>query len=175
VSLALALAFVAGSTFDLNAAERAEGNRRPEAVQVGRALLRTIWPAQVLKIRIDGVDKHSVAGLMISGVKFHRPLDAAEFTGEVIALASQTFAASDVEEVDVWATVPLRPFAQKPVNGEFLQPTDRIVYGATILRSQSATFAARLRLGVGVYWDPVWQNSLRQVRKEQVSRNSGST
>jgi hypothetical protein len=156
-----ALAFAAaGATIDLNATERAEGNRRAAAVRVGRALLRTVWPAQVLKIRIDGIANHDVAGLMISGVKFHHPLDAAGFTDEVIALVTQTFAASDVEEVDIWATVPLPPFAQKPVNGEFLQPTDRVVYGAAILRSQQATFPERLRRGHEVYWDPAWQKSL---------------
>jgi hypothetical protein len=55
---------------------------------------------------------------------------------------------------------PLPPFAQKPVNGEFLQPTDRIVYGATIPRSQIATFQARLRRGEGVYWDTRWERTL---------------
>jgi hypothetical protein len=160
----VALAFAAVSTIDLDAMARAEGNRRPEAVAVGRALLRTVWPAQVLKIRIDGIGNHSVAGLMLSGVKFHRRLDPAEFTGEVVSLVQRTFAASDVEEVDVWATVPLPPFAQKPVNGEFLQPTDRIVYGATVMRSQSATFPARLLRGEGVFWDAAWRRSLQGAR-----------
>jgi hypothetical protein len=156
----LLLALAVSANFDVDANARAEGNRRPEAVQLGRVLMKTVWPAQVLKIRIDGVGTHTVAGLMLSGVKFHHRLDAPQFTEEVIALASETFSASAVEEVDVWATVPLPPFAQKPVNGEFLQPTDRIVYGATIPRSQIATFQARLRRGEGVYWDTRWERTL---------------
>jgi hypothetical protein len=159
VALALA-ATLANAPSGLNAAARAEGNRKAEAVAVGRSLFETIWPAQVLKIRIDAAGTHSVAGLMISGVKFHRPLDVKAFTDEVIALVQGTLAASDVEEVDVWATVPLPKFAQVPVNGEYLQPTDRIVYGATILRSEAKTFAARLRRGDEVFWDPGWKRSL---------------
>jgi hypothetical protein len=159
VALALA-ATIANATASLNAAARAEGNRKADAVAVGRALFATLWPAQVLKIRIDGEGTHSVAGLMLSGVKFHRRLDPKAFTDEVIALVRGTFAASTVEEVDVWATVPLPKFDQKPVNGEYLQPTDRIVYGATVLRSERSTFPARLVRGDDVFWDPGWKRSL---------------
>jgi hypothetical protein len=159
VALALA-AVIANATSGLDAAARAEGNRKTEAIAVGRSLFATLWPAQVLKIRIDGAGRHSVAGLMLSGVKFHRRLDASSFTAEVIALVRTTFAASDVEEVDVWATVPLPKFDQKPVNGEYLQPTDRIVYGATILRSEEKTFPVRLNRGDDVFWDPGWKRSL---------------
>jgi hypothetical protein len=160
VLLAPALAFAATSLIDLTAAERAEGNRKPIAVQIGRALLQTRWPAQVLKIRVDGVGRHEVAGLAISGVKFHRALDPAAFTAEVVDLVRQTFAASDVEEVDVWATVPLPYARQVPVNGEYLQPTQRTVYGATIQREEAGTYAARLERGSDVFWDARWRRSL---------------
>jgi hypothetical protein len=160
----LALAFAASSLVDLNAAERAEGNRRADAVQLGRMLLRTIWPAQVLKIRVDGSGRHEVAGLVLSGVKFHRKLDRAGFEAEVTALVRTTFATIGVEEVDVWATVPLPYVKQVPVNGEYLQPTDRIVFGATIPRAESATFAARLRGGDDVFWDPAWRSSLGRTQ-----------
>lgn len=157
---AAAIAFALNSLAGLDAAERAEGNRKALAIAVGRVLLRTPWPAQVLKIRVDGVPRHHVAGLLISGVKFHRALDPAAFTAEVVALVEQTFAASDVEEVDVWATVPLPYVKQLPVAGEYLRPVDRIVYGATILRSEGATYAARLQRGDDVYWDPQWRRAL---------------
>jgi len=160
VLLVPALAFAATSLIDLTAAERAEGNRKPIAVQIGRALLQTRWPAQVLKIRVDGVGRHEVAGLAISGVKFHRALDPAAFTAEVVDLVRQTFAASDVEEVDVWATVPLPYARQVPVNGEYLQPTQRTVYGATIQREEAGTYAARLERGSDVFWDARWRRSL---------------
>jgi hypothetical protein len=158
--LAPVLAFAVSSLVDLNAAERADGNRKLAAVQIGRVLLRTRWPAQVLKIRVDGVGRHEVAGLVVSGVKFHRALDAGAFTAEIVALVEQTFAASDVDEVDVWATVPLPYVKQVPVNGEYLQPVQRTVYGAAIERSELGTYMARLRRGDDVYWDAAWRRSL---------------
>lgn len=155
------LAFaLAASVVDLDAAERAAGNRMADAVRIGRVLLRTTWPAQVLRIRVDGVGSHAVAGLMLSGVKFHRRLDAAGFSSEVIDLVRLTFANSTVEEVDVWATVPLPYRKQQPVNGEYLQPTDRIVYGATIGRSEATTFAERLLRGDDVFWEAGWRRAL---------------
>jgi hypothetical protein len=153
-------ALAALSLPDLNAAARAEGNRKPLAIQVGRSLLRTVWPAQVMKIRVDGVGTHAVAGIVVSGVKFHSALDPAAFTAEIVALVQRTFAASDVEEVDIWATIPLPYVPQVPVDGEYLQPTTRIVYAAAVERPELATFAARLERGDEVYWDPAWRRSL---------------
>jgi hypothetical protein len=160
VFVASFLALAVSSLSDLNAAARAEGNRKPLAIQVGKALLRTVWPAQVMKIRVDGVGPHEVAGIVVSGVKFHSALDPASFTAEIVALVRQTFAASDVEEVDIWATVPLPYVPQVPVDGEYLQPTTRIVYAATVERPERASFAARLERGDDVYWDPAWRRSL---------------
>jgi hypothetical protein len=156
----LIIAFVlAASVVDINAAERAEGNRIADAVRIGRVLLRTTWPAQVLRIRVDGVGSHTVAGLMLSGVKFHRALDENGFDNEVIELVRLTFASSRVEEVDVWATVPLPYAKQTPVNGEYLRPTDRIVYGATVGRTEASTFAERLLRGDDVFWDARWRRT----------------
>jgi hypothetical protein len=156
----VALAFAASSIVDLNATERAEGNRPAQAAQIGRVLLRTTWPAQIVKIRVDAAGNHAIAGLNLSGVKFHRRLDPAAFTAEVVSLVRMTFSASAVEEVDVWATVPLPYFKQQPVNGEYLRPTARIVYGVTIPRSEASTFAARLARGDDVFWDPAWKAEL---------------
>jgi hypothetical protein len=168
----LTLAFAASSVVDLNAIERAEGNRPAQAVQIGRVLLRTTWPAQVLKIRVDGAGAHAVAGLVLSGVKFHRRLDPAAFTAEVVALVAMTFASSYVDEVDVWATVPLPYARQQPVNGEYLIPTERTVYGVTILRSEAATFAARLGRGDDVFWDPAWRRTLGASARSRESQGS---
>jgi len=103
----------------------------------------------------------SVAGIVISGVKFHGRLDPRAFTAEVIALARRVFVASDVEEVDMWATVPiaLTSHARAP-NGEYLAPEARTVYAVTVLRRERASFAQRLKRGDDVFWDPGWRRSL---------------
>ena len=168
-------ALAASSVVDLNAAERAEGNRPAQAVQIGKALLCSVWPAQVLKIRVDAAGNHTVAGLMISGVKFHRRLDPAAFTAEVVSLVRMTFAASPVEEVDVWATIPLPPFKQRPVGGEYLIPTDRFVYGAAVPRSELATFAARLARGDEVFWDPAWRRTLDTTARNDPAQGAERT
>ena len=153
-------AAAAGQQALVNAEARAAGNRRPEAVALGTALLASTWPAQVLKVRIDGAGSHEVAGLVLSGVKFHQPVDAEGFTNEVVALVQRAFMRSGVEEVDVWATVPLHVGEHAVVAGDNAVPTTRVVYGATIRRQESATFAERLRSGTGVFWDAGWKESL---------------
>jgi hypothetical protein len=171
-ALALTCAVVAGgggpshasaapgvSMADVDAAARALGNRKADAVRLARVLLAQPSPAQVLHVRVDGVGTHEVAGLIVSGQKFHRRLDPQAFTAEVVSLVERTFAASTVEEVDVWAIVPLPYVKQQPVNGEYLHATDRIVYGTTASRSE-ADVAARLRRGTDVFWDPAWRRSL---------------
>lgn len=149
-----------GSLADVDAARRAAGNHRAEAVRIGQTLFRTLWPAQVRKIRVDGFGPHLVAGLVLSGTKFHDPLSANGLLGEVTALVSQTFAASSVEEVDVWAIVPLPTYAHEIVAGDLAQPTSYTVFSATVRRSEAATFAARLRSGNDVFWDAAWRKSL---------------
>jgi hypothetical protein len=145
---------------EAEALARAAGNRPDVAVRIGRALFRTVWPAQLVKIRVDGVGTHVVAGLVISGVKFHSRLGAAAFSREVAALVGGAFGASDVEEVDVWATVPLAAVPRETVGGDLAQPTTRIVYAASVPRTERAAFAARLRRGDDVYWDPGWRARL---------------
>jgi len=146
---------LAGATrAEVDAAARAAGNRRPAAVALGTALFRRIRPAQLVKVRIDGAGAHEVAGLVLSAVKFHGALDRAGFTSEVIELVRSTFAASDVEEVDCWATVPFAQGANVVVTGDMAQPTSRTVFAVSVLRTEDATFAARVRRGTDVFWDP---------------------
>jgi hypothetical protein len=173
-SIALALALLAAGTpalavpgdgsasaiLELNARARAAGNRKADATALARALLAQTWPAQILKVRIDGAGSHEVAGLLLSGVKFHRRLTPAAFTDQVIALVGRSFASSAVEEVDVWAVTPLRVSRAEVQSGDYLQPTARVVYSATVRRAEGASFAARLRRGDGVFWDAAWRNSL---------------
>jgi len=145
-----------GSAAETDARARAAGNRRAAAVALGTALFAVVRPAQVTKVRIDGAGPHTVAGLVLSGVKFHAPLDRGKFTAEVIDLVGLTFVASGVEEVDCWATVPLPPGAHVVVSGDMAQPTTRTVFAVTVRRSERATFARRLQRGTDVYWNPAF-------------------
>ncbi len=148
------------AVLELNAASRAAGNRKADATALARALLAVTWPAQLLKVRIDGAGTHEIAGLLLSGVKFHRRLAPADFTAEAVALVERSFAASRVEEVDVWAVTPLPVTRAEVQSGEYLKPTARVVYSATVRRAEAGTFATRLRRGDGVYWDPAWRRGL---------------
>jgi hypothetical protein len=159
MTLGLALFFAApaaaekaGSTADRNAESRASGNHRSEAVKIGRALFATVWPAQIVRVRVDTVGRHSVAGLMLSAVKFHQDIDRAGFLNEIELLVQRTFATSDVEEVDVWATVPIPVKEGATVSGDLAEPTTRTVFAVTCRRDQLPNLVARLRNGEGVYW-----------------------
>jgi hypothetical protein len=96
---------------------------------------------------------------MLSGVKFHGALDADGFVREVAALVERTFAASTVEEVDVWATVPLDVAKGEVVAGDFARPTSRIVFSFTARRGEHDVLG-RLRSGDGVFWATDWKAGL---------------
>lgn len=147
------------SLVDVDAAARAAGNRKADAYRLGRSLLAERWPAQVVKIRVDAAGAHAVAGLMLSGVKFHGALDADGFAREVAALVERTFAASTVEEVNVWATVPLNVAKGEVVAGDFARPTSRIVFSFTAKRGERDVLG-RLRGGDGVFWATDWKAGL---------------
>jgi hypothetical protein len=150
-----------GSLADVDAAARAAGNRRPVALAIGRTLFARTWPVQILKVRVDGTPGHDVAGLILSGVTFHERLSVDAFVAEVAELVRETFAASDVEEVDLWVTVPLRVGQHAVVAGDKAQPTTRIVYGATVRRDAGPALVQRLSAGDAVYWDAEWRAGLQ--------------
>jgi hypothetical protein len=146
---------------ELNALARSTGTRRQDAIRLARVLLARTWPAQVLKVRVDGAGSHAVAGLVLSGVKFHAPLDADSFLAEVASLVRLTLASSTVEEVDVWVTVPVSVGKGAVVAGDFAQPTTRIVFSATVTRADAAAgIEALLRRGTAVFWDDSWRKTL---------------
>lgn len=149
---------------DLDAAARAAGNEKQEAYRLGRVLFARVWPAQIIKVRVDGVGSHQVAGLVLSGVKFHGGLDVEGFAAEVNDVVRQTFNASPVEEVDLWVTVPLpidRAQAKAlVVSGDYAQPTAKTVFAVTVRRDEAAGLAERLRSGTDVFWDPGWKGQL---------------
>lgn len=136
---------------------RAAGNRKAVAVAIGRALFLTEWPAQVLNVYADGINGHSVAGLRVSGVRFHHQLTRDEYISEIAALVQKTFASAHVDEVDVWATVPLRVGKDIVVAGDLARPTSRTVFTLSVRRGESsASFIRRMRQGDGVFWDQEW-------------------
>lgn len=148
---------VSPAVASLDAAARAEGNRKATAVAIGKALFGREWPAQVLKVYCDGIGRHEVAGLRISGEHFHRPLTAEAFEAEVADLVERSFAAAPVEEVDVLAVVPLAVVKGEDVSGDLAVPTSRTVFTVTVLRGErAAALHARMRAGRGVYLNQEW-------------------
>ncbi len=148
---------------------RARGNRRPVAIALATALLREMRPAQITLVRVDGIGSHDVAGIIVSGVKFHRPLDATGFAREIAGIVRAAFAASPIEEVDVWATVPLRLGEKAVVSGDKAESTTRVVYAATVRRDAPGGIAAALR---GAFWEPAWKAGLGASRRTQSERVS---
>jgi hypothetical protein len=139
---------------------RAAGNEKAVAVTIGRALFTTEWPAQVLNVYADGIAGHNVAGLRVSGVRFHHALTREEYISEIAALVQKTFEASSVEEVEVWATVPLRVGKDIIVAGDLARPTSRTVFTLSVRRGESSTsFIRRMRQGQGVFWDQEWTHT----------------
>jgi len=141
----------------LDANARASGNQKAMAVTIGRALFRTRWPAQVLNVYADGFAGHDIAGLRISGEHFHHALTRSEFLEEVASLVTQTFAAAPVDEVDVWASVPLRVGKDVVVAGDLARPSSRSVFTVTVRRGEPpAALLRRMRATASVYWDQEW-------------------
>lgn len=163
-ALCAAPAAGASSSADLNATSRAAGNDRSQAIEIGRVLFTTLWPVQIVRIRVDAVGSHAIAGLMLSAVKFHQAIDRAGFLNEIELLVQRTFAASGVEEVDVWAIVPIPVRAHATVSGDLAEPTSRTVFAVTCRRAELAGLVARLRNGDGVYWSEEFKAKLRGDR-----------
>ena len=144
----------------MDATARAGGNRKAMAVKVGRVLFTTEWPAQVLNVYADGYGGHDVVGLRVSGVHFHHALSRGEFSSEIAQLVQKAFAAAPIDEVDVWASVPLRVGKDIIVAGDIAKPTTRTVFSVSVQRNESASaLARRLQQGHGVYWDQDWTHS----------------
>jgi len=139
---------------------RAEGNDRAQAIALGETLLGTIWPVQILKVRVDTALGHRVAGLVLSGVKFHTSLDEAAFLAEVKSLITLSFARAPVEEVDLWVVVPLDAGQGAIVSGDLAQPTSRTVFTVTVRRAELPRLDAILHSD-DVFWDARWRASLR--------------
>ena len=143
---------------ELDASQRAAGNRLDIATKIGRSVFRVGWAAQVTQISVNTVGTHTIVGIRLWGVKFHRPLTRAAFTGEIAALVGRAFAvAPEAEEVDVWASVPIAVGKGVVVSGDLAKPTTRTVFSLTVRRGEPASSVARrAERGQGAFWDEEW-------------------
>lgn len=145
----------------VDAAARALGNRKDVAVAIGDRIFTQQWPVQVLNVEANQMGIHLVAGLRLSGVHFHREMTRASFDAEVEALVAQSFAAApSVEEVDVWASIPLPKPKGAIVAGDLAMPTWRTVFTVSVRRSEApSALAERLREGKEIFLDEDWSRS----------------
>jgi hypothetical protein len=143
--------------------DRAAGTRRDTAVRIGRVLLTELWPATVTQVRVDGARGHEIAGITLSGTKFHRAIDKQGFLDEVRALIAGTFAHSEVEEVDLWATVPIPVPKGAIVSGDYAVPTRRTVFSCTVRRKDLRRLNEVLH-GGAVYWAPDFAARLSRTK-----------
>jgi hypothetical protein len=134
------------------ARSRIEGNAPDVAERVAVALLSGGFPEQILKVRVYKAAPAVVAGIMLSGVKFHERVDRQTFTADAADMIYRAFASDpSVSQVDVWAVVPIAVASHATVSGDLAVPAARTVFSASVrrddwLREQGA-------LGE-TYWEP---------------------
>jgi peptidoglycan/xylan/chitin deacetylase (PgdA/CDA1 family) len=145
------------------ARERSAGNERRLAEAIAAALLARDFPEPFERVEVQAVPPASVAGIVLSGVKFHVPVDASRFAHDVRRMLAVAFAAApSVREVDIWAEVPRALPAHAVVAGDEAVPTERTVFSAAVPREQHAP-GGGWRLG-RVYWDPTWLAASHRAR-----------
>jgi len=148
-SVALLFATMPGIA-ELDATARATGNLKALAVRIGDRIFAAPWPAQVTQIAANGVDGHVIVGVRLSGVKFHHSLSRSDFEGEIARLVQLVFAqVPAVEEVDIWATVPIKVGKDLVVSGDLAVPTSRPVFTLAVRRGDDPTRAL-------AFWDEDW-------------------
>ena len=158
--LALVLPATAGAA-DPRAAARSFGSDRPTALRIATALLARPLAAQLLRVRCERVGRHVDCGLVLSGKRFHRSLDLRAWSAEVAGLVGGAYAAApEVDEVDLWATVPLDAGQGTVVSGDYAKPTAATVFSIAVPRAARGAVADRLRDGRDVFWDPAFRASL---------------
>lgn len=149
-----------------DAIARSSGNDHASARAIADVVFADIQPAQVVKVTVDRVGNHRIAGLIISGVKFHQSVDRRAFTDEVLSLVARCFAASSIEEVDVRAVVPMAIGRGTIVSGDNAVPVFREVFTLTAQRSEStAALRQRMDNSIGVFWEPWFLHS--QLAKQR--------
>jgi hypothetical protein len=144
---------------EVDAMARAAGNRRDVAEQIGASVFATRWPAEVSQISANSLDGHLVVGIRLWGVKFHQPLTRTQFVSEAVDIVERAFAAArGVEEIDLWASVPIGVTKGEIVSGDLAKPTSRTVFSLSARRGEAAaSLQARLEVpSEGVFWDEQW-------------------
>jgi hypothetical protein len=151
--LSLLPAVARADVAEFDASARAAGNMKRLAVAIGDRIFATQWPAEVAQVAADGVGGHVVVGVRIWGVKFHRPLTRAQFLAEVDSIVALVFAkAPRVEEVDVWAAVPIPVPRGAIVSGPYAIPTTRPVFTLVVRRGKNPATAR-------TFWNEEWARS----------------
>jgi hypothetical protein len=157
----VALAPVAVRADDQRVVQRSSGSDLVTARRIAAALLARPLPAQLLRVRCERAGAHVDCGLVVSGTKFHRPLDLYGWKAEIAGLIEGAYAAApEVDEIDCWATVPLDAGKGVVVSGDYAKPTAANVFSITVPRGERAGVRARLSSGAGVFWDPAFRASL---------------
>lgn len=133
------------------AAQRAEGNDPALAERIGVALLSGAFPEPILKVRVLTVPPASVAGIMLSGARWHRTINKRQLLGDAVAMAGRAFASGpNLAEVDIWAIVPLPVQPGAPVSGDLAVRTSRTVFSVVARPANGAP-----TLGA-VFLDDLW-------------------
>ncbi|HET9343719.1 MAG TPA: polysaccharide deacetylase family protein [Candidatus Eremiobacteraceae bacterium] len=136
------------------AKDRIAGNAPDVAERVAVALLSVGYPEQILKVRTYKTEPAVVAGIMLSGVKFHAPVDRQTFAADAADMIYRAFAADpSVSEVDVWAVVPIAVSPYADVSGDLAVPTNRTVFSAAVLRRDFTRDEGSLGT---TYWEAGW-------------------
>jgi len=121
------------------ARSRTEGNAPDVAERVAVALLSVGFPEQILRVRVVRTAPAVVAGIMLSGVKFHEQVNRQTFAADAADMVYRTFASDpSISEVDVWAVVPIAVTAGASVSGDMAVPTTRTVFSASVRRDDWA-------------------------------------
>jgi peptidoglycan/xylan/chitin deacetylase (PgdA/CDA1 family) len=135
------------------ARERIAGNAPAVEEDIAVALLARSFPEQILKVHVLVLRPATVAGIVLSGVKLHHARNRMQFEADVALMVRLAFgAAPSLDEVDVWATVPIAHPAGAPVSGDYAVPTSETVFSSAVTRSQAGE-SGRIDLGK-TYWDP---------------------
>ena len=157
----VALVPIAVRADDPRVVQRSTGSDVTTARRIAATLLAHPQPAQLLRVRCERVGPHVDCGLVVSGVKFHRALDVRAWDDEIASLIDGAFdAVPSVDEIDLWATVPLDAGKGAIVSGDYAKPTSATVFSITVPRGARSRVRGRLPDGGGIFWDPAFRASL---------------
>jgi peptidoglycan/xylan/chitin deacetylase (PgdA/CDA1 family) len=136
--------------------ERSAGNDPDDAEMIAVALLARHFPEQILKVHVVKLGPATVAGVVLSGVKFHAAVSRVQFLHDVRQIIGTTFAAAPAtQEVDLWVVVPAAVPAGAVVSGDYAAATERTVFSAAVQKTEHAARAGNWSLGV-IYWNAGW-------------------